>query len=84
MSASDAHQAAYRYVLPNFRWTIATKQENYEKHHISPRPWSPNDSYKEMTVVSIKKPWNMQFKTKIFHTKAIGTLCDDEIEDDEP
>ena len=34
-------------------------------------------------IVNLKKPWDMQLKRKYLILRATGTLCDDELQDDD-
>ena len=77
MSASDAHQAAYRCVLPKLRWNITT---NYMKKILETasfvktlsieKSWPPNKNYKKMMIMNMKRPWGMRLKVKISYTKS--------------
>ena len=60
MSASDAHQAAYRCVLPNFRPNITTnymkkicQTANFAKTISIEKSWKPNVSYKKMMIMNL-------------------------------
>ena len=69
MSTSDAHQIAYKCVLPNLRWNIAI---NYMKKYWNTSNsvktlfiknfWKPSESYKKTMIIKRRKPWDMQLK----------------------
>ena len=77
MTADYAHQEAYQYVLPKLRRNIMSnyvqKIVGAAKLHTNPvhkRSWAPNESYKEMAIMNLKRPWDMQLKTKISHSRG--------------
>ena len=91
MSASDAHQATYRCVLPNLRWSITM---NYMKKIIENRKLRQDSIH--LKILTTK--WKLQEddyyepeeairyavkKGKYLIRKAIGTLSDDELEDED-
>ena len=69
MSTSDAHQIAYKRVLPNLRRNIAM---NYmKKYWNTPNSvktlsienfWKPSESCKKTMIMNLRKPWDMQSK----------------------
>ena len=88
MSASDAHQAAYRCVLPNLRRNITTNyiKENSKLHQ--------DPVHKKILTTKLKLQEDDDYepeeamryavkKRKYLIRKSTGTLSDDELEDDD-
>ena len=73
LSASDAHQAAYRCLLPNLSRNITASYEKkiiesskfrQDPIHIHKKSWPPNESYKKMMIMNLKRPWDMQLQNE--------------------
>ena len=69
MTADDAHQEAYQCVLPKLRRNIISsyvpKIADAAKLHkilFINRSWAPNERYKKIAIMNLKKPWDMQLK----------------------